>query len=122
MDDDDPVEAIVELIRHLQVQRSRVTQFISRFHLNDSVLLLRTNIDQAMWDAAEVHARTSTLFAFSRGYPAHSPIITSTRIHEALLIAGCFSNDDEIDVIVDKWQREFSAREAWKNSARNRRT
>jgi hypothetical protein len=110
--DDDPAEAIVQLIRNLQIQRSRLSQFISRFQLNDGVHpLLRMNIDQAMWDAAEVHARTSTLFPFSRGYPAGSFSVTRNRVREALSLAGCFHNYDEIDVLADKWQRETWARE-----------
>jgi hypothetical protein len=109
--DDEPAQAIMDLIGHLQIQRSRVIDFISRFQLNDGVhLLLRPNIDQAMWDAAEVHARTSTLFPFSRGSPAGSFTVTRDRICEALRLAGCFDDDHEIDVLADRWQRETRLR------------
>jgi hypothetical protein len=105
--DDEAAQAIVELIRHLQLQTSRLTDYISRFQLNDGVqLLIRANIDQAMWDAAEVHARTSTLFPFSRGYPTGSFTVTRNRICEALRLARCFDDDHEIDELADKWQRE----------------
>jgi hypothetical protein len=93
--DDDPAKAIVQLIRHLQIQRSRLSEYISRFQLNDGVhLLLRANIDHAMWDTAEVHARTSTLFPFSRGQPAGYFSVTRNRVREALSLAGCFQNYD----------------------------
>jgi len=108
--DDEPAQAIVDLIGHLQVQSSRVTGFISRFRLNDGVhLLIRSNIDQAMWDAAEVYARASTL-PFSRGYPASSFTVTRARIREALWLAQCFDDDHEIDVLAKKWERENLAR------------
>jgi hypothetical protein len=60
-----------------------------------------------MWDAAEVHARTSTLFPFSRGYPAdYSFTVTCNRIREALRFAGCFDDEHEIDLLADRWHRE----------------
>jgi hypothetical protein len=109
---DEPAQAITSLICHLQIQRSRLMEYISRARLNNGVdHSLLDNIEHAMWDAAEVHARTSTLFPFSRGYPAGSFAVTRERVYEALSLAGCFENDDDISTLTDKWQRETLARE-----------
>jgi len=51
-----------------------------------------------MWDAAESHARTSTLFPFARGYPEGSFTVTHTRIFEALSLAGCFDASSAVRV------------------------
>jgi hypothetical protein len=123
--DDDPAEAIIQLIRHLQIQRSHLTDYISRFQLNDGVNPLitnidRTHIDQAMFDAAEIHARTSTLFPFSRGHPADSFSVTRNRVREALWLARRFRNDDEIDVLADKMAaRVFGTRRTGKAASLN---
>jgi hypothetical protein len=37
--------------------------------------------------------------------------LTRDRIREALSLAGCFDDFDEIDVLAGKWQRETSASE-----------
>jgi hypothetical protein len=112
--DDEPAQAIVELIGHIQIQRSRLEEYISRAHLNDPThLVLLSNIEHAMCDAAEIHARTSTLFPFSRGYPTGSLAVTHERVYEALSLSGCFNDYDDISALADKWQRETSAREAF---------
>jgi hypothetical protein len=74
---------------------------------------LLSNIEHAMCDAAEIHARTSTLFPFSRGYPTGSLAVTHERVYEALSLSGCFNDYDDISALADKWQRETSAREAF---------
>ena len=120
--DDDPAEAIVELIRHLQIQRSRIERYTLKFQIKDGDhLLLQSNIDQAMRDAPEIHARTSTLFPFSRGHPASSFSVTRNRICEAPFLAGCFYNDDEIDVLAGKWQEEVLVHEEIESSDKIRR-
>jgi hypothetical protein len=68
--DDDPAAVIVELISHLQIQRTRFTAYMSRLedHPHDSGnALQRGHIDHGIWDAAEVYARASSLFPFARG-------------------------------------------------------
>jgi hypothetical protein len=112
--DDEPAEAIVALIGHIQIQRSRLGEYISWARLNDPThLVLLSNIEHAMYDAAEIHARTSTLFPFSRGYPTGSLAVTRERVYEALSLSGCFNDYDDISALADKWQRETSAREAF---------
>jgi hypothetical protein len=66
-----------------------------------------------MYDAAEIHARTSTLFPFSRGYPTGSLAVTYERVYEALSLSGCFNDYGDISALADKWQRETWAREAF---------
>lgn len=62
--DDEPAEAIIQLIGHLQIQRSRLEEYISRARLYDPTHLVSlSNIEHAMY-AAEIHARTSTSFRF----------------------------------------------------------
>jgi hypothetical protein len=112
--EDDPAEAIIQLIGHLQLQRSRLEEYISRARLNDPThLVVLSNIEHAMYDAAEIHARTSTLFPFSRGYPSGSFAITRERVYEALSLSGCFDDYDDISALADKWQSEARAREAF---------
>ena len=64
-----------------------------------------------MHDAAEIYARAMPLFQFSRGQSVSDFKIRRDLIHNALSSASCFGNYDEIDVLADKWQHEFSARE-----------
>jgi hypothetical protein len=112
--DDEPAQAIVALIGHIQIQRSRLEEYISRARLNDPThLVTLSNIEHAMYDAAEIHARTSTLFPFSRGYPAGSLAVTRERVYEALSLSGCFDDYGDISALSDQWQRETSAREAF---------
>ena len=112
--DDEPAQAIIQLIGHLQIQRSRLQEYISRARLNDPThLVLLSNIEHAMYDAAEIHARTSTLFPFSRGYPTGSLAVTRERVYEALSLSGCFDDYGDISALSDQWQRETSAREAF---------
>jgi hypothetical protein len=66
-----------------------------------------------MFDAAEIHARTSTLFPFSRGYPTGSLAVTRERVYEALSLSGCFNDYDDISALADDWQKEALAREAF---------
>jgi hypothetical protein len=80
--DDEPAQAIVALIGHIQIQRSRLEGYISRARLNDPTHLVAfSNIEHAMYDAAEIHARTSTLFPFSRGYPPQAPWPSHTNVY-----------------------------------------
>jgi hypothetical protein len=110
--DDESAQAITILISHLQIQRSRVMEYISRAHINDEMRVLKwSNIEQDMWDSAEVHARTSTLFPFARGRPSCSYTVTRSRVWEALSFAGCFDDETYIDLLADKWQRETLAYE-----------
>jgi hypothetical protein len=112
--DDAPAQAITLLIQRLQIQRSRLRGYISRARGTDkSALVLLTNIESAMYDVAEVHARTSTIFPFARGYPTDSSyfIVTRNRVYEAFSLAGCFHDYDDISTLADKWQREARARE-----------
>jgi hypothetical protein len=111
--DDEPAQrAIISLIRHLQIQRSRLMDYISVARLNDGGHhALLVEVEHAMYDAAEVHARTSTLFPFSRGYAGGSFTVRRDRIYEALSLAGCFEDYDGISVLADKWQRETSFQE-----------
>lgn len=105
--DDAPAQAMISLIRHLQIQRTRLRDYISRAHGNNpSHLLVLANIEGAMYGAAEVHARASALFSFARGYPANSFGVTYKRIYEGLSLAGCFDDYDDISKLADKWQRE----------------
>jgi hypothetical protein len=106
--DDAPATAAAELIRHLQIQRARLTDYMSRLRLNDRThLIMWANIDQGMRDAAEIHARVSTLFPFARGQPAASFSVTRNRVREALWLAGCFRDDGDIDALANKWKQEF---------------
>jgi hypothetical protein len=111
---DEPAQAIMQLIGHIQIQRSRLEEYISRASLNDPThLVFLSHIEHAMYDAAEIHARTSTLFPFSRGYPTGSLAVTRERVYEALSLSGCFNDYGDISALADKWQRETSAREAF---------
>jgi hypothetical protein len=90
--DDAPATAAVELIRHLQIQRTRLTDYMSRLRLNDGTpLILWANIDQGMRDAAEIHARVSTLFPFARGQPATSVQCNAQSRSGGSLVSGLFS-------------------------------
>jgi hypothetical protein len=109
---DEPAKAITLLIQHLQIQRLRFREYISRARGHDKTrLLLLANIEHAMYDVAEVHARTSTLFPFARGYPTPSFTATRNRVYEAFSLAGCFDDYDDISLLADKWQRATDARE-----------
>jgi hypothetical protein len=106
--DDAPAKAATELIRHLQIQRTRLAEDISRMRLNDGVhLILLANIDQAIRDAAEVYARAMPLFVFSRGQPVDDFQVKRNQIRDALASASSFLDYDEIDALTDKWQKEF---------------
>jgi hypothetical protein len=107
--DDAPAKAAAELIRHLQIQRTRLAENISRLRLNDGVhLLLWANIDQAMRDAAEVYARSMPLFVFSRGQTVDDFQVKRSQIRDALASASSFLDYDEIDALADKWEKEFA--------------
>ena len=113
--DNEPAQSIIQLIGHTQIQRSRLEEYISRERLNDAThLVVLSNIEHAMYDAAEIHARTSTLFPFSRGYTAGSLAVTRERIYEALSLSGCFNDYSEISALADKWKRETLARETFR--------
>lgn len=105
--DDAPAQAMISLIRHLQIQRARLRDHISRAHSNDpGHLLLLANIEGDMNNAAEIYARANTLFPFARGYPTTTFAVTRERICEALSLAGCFEDYRDISALADKWQRE----------------
>jgi hypothetical protein len=106
--DDAPATAAIDLIRHLQIQRTRLADYMSQLRLNNRPrLILWAHIDQGMRDAAEIYARVSTLFPFARGQPSGSFSVTRNRVREVFWIAGCFRNEDEIDALADKWKQEF---------------
>lgn len=108
--DGSPAQAMIALIRHLQIQRTRLRDYISRARGdNPSRILLLANIESGMYNAAEIYARASTLFPFARGYPTTAFTVTSKRVHEALSLAGCFDDYDYISVLTAKWQREAQA-------------
>jgi hypothetical protein len=110
--DDDPATAASELIRHLQIQQTRLRDNISRLRLNDGIHLITwSNIDQAMRDAAEIYARAMPLFVFARGQSVSDFRVKRRQVYDALSSAGCFLNYDEIDLLADKWQQEASFRE-----------
>lgn len=69
--DDAPAEAMSRLIRHLQVQKSRLRDYGSRLNLARPPEIVNIDlglVDHAIGDAAELSARVSTIFPFSRGY------------------------------------------------------
>jgi hypothetical protein len=112
--DDKPAEAVIQLIGHLQIQRSRLEEYISRARINDPThFVVLSNIEHAMYDAAEIHARTSTLFPFSRGYPTGSLAVTRKSVYEAFSLSGSFNDYDDISALADNWQKEALAREAF---------
>ena len=115
--DNAPAEAASTLIRRLQVQKSRLTEYSSRIRLNRSLTL--GTIDLAIGDAAEVFARTGGLLTFSRGYPVHTFDVGRDKIYQALSDAGCFDFDSShvIGELADKWERESLARAAWDKKA-----
>lgn len=109
--DDGPAEAMAELVRHFQVQNSRILDNISRIRLNDGVhLVLWANIEQDIQDAAELYARASVLFPFSKGSASQASDLGRQLIHNALMVAGCFNNLGEIDALSDRWERAFPHR------------
>ena len=109
--DDGPAEAMAELVRHFQVQNSRILDNISRIRLNDGVhLVLWANIEQDIQDAAELYARASVLLPFSKGSTSQVSDIGRQLIHNALMVAGCFNNLSEIDALSDRWARAFPHR------------
>jgi hypothetical protein len=121
--DDDPAAAIVELISHLQIQRTRFTVYISRLedtHDGDDVIK-RGHIDHGIWDAAEVYARASSLFPFARGEMTTSFTLRPDVIRYALASAG-IDNEDEREAFADKWAQEFSARKAAETERRKAKT
>jgi hypothetical protein len=110
--DDDAAIAASELIRHLQIQQSRLRDNISRLRLNDGIhVILWSNIDQAMRDAAEIYARAMPLFVFARGQSVCDFGVKRQQVYDALSSAGCFLNYDEINLLADKWQQEFRLKE-----------
>lgn len=105
--DDAPACAMISLIRHLQIQRARLEDYISRASGNDpGRLLLLSNIESAICDAAEVHGRASALFPFARGGQASA--FTHKDICRALSLSGCFNDDKDISDLVNKWQQRRS--------------
>jgi hypothetical protein len=104
-----PAEAASTLIRRLQVQQSRLTEYASRLRLLNHPLPLGT-IDLAIGDTAEVFARVGKLFSFSRDYPVHAFDVGRDDVYRALSDAGCFDSDQVIGALADKWKRECLAR------------
>ena len=110
--DDAAVTACTELIRHLQIQRARLSEHAGRLKKDDGVhMILWANIEQAMWDAAEIYARAMPLFVFARGHEVSDFTVKRSQVYEALSFAGCFRNVGEIECLASKWEREFSARQ-----------
>jgi len=114
--DDDPAAAAVELVSHLQIQRTRFADYISRVGKpNDGIhAIKRAHIDHGIWDASEVYARASSLFPFARGIITNSFDVRRDVVRYALASAG-IHNDDELDAFTDKWEREFLLRKAAEN-------
>jgi hypothetical protein len=109
--DDGPARAMTDLVRHFQVQNFRLSEDISRIRLNDGVhLLLWANIEQNIQDAAELYARASALFPFSRSNVHQTFDLGPPLIYNALFAAGCFRNLGEIDALADRWQGGFQHR------------
>ncbi|HEX3954628.1 MAG TPA: hypothetical protein VHW90_13700 [Stellaceae bacterium] len=105
--DEVPAGGVVELIRHLQIQRARLAQGISKLKNNDTARpILRGLVDQAIRDAAEVGARAMSLFPYSRGEPLESIEVNRQQVHDVLMFSGCFSDLHEIDLLADTWQEE----------------
>jgi hypothetical protein len=122
--DNDPAAAIVELISHLQIQRTRFTAYMSRLedHPRDGGnALKRGHIDHGIWDAAEVYARASSLFPFARGEMTFSFALRPDVIRYALASAG-IDNEDEREAFADKWAQEFLARKAAETERRKVKT
>jgi hypothetical protein len=111
--DDGPAAVIVELISHLQIQRTRFTVYMSRFEdpHDGHDTIERSHIDHGIWDAAEVYARASSLFPYARGEMTSSFEIRADVIRYALESAG-IDNEDEREALFNKWAYEFSARQA----------
>jgi hypothetical protein len=108
--EDEPYELLAALLRHLQVQKSRLEDNINWLRANDGVhLLLKYNISQAIRDAAEIHARIGVLYPFAREGALHSHAVESMDIRTALLIARCF-DDAEIDAFTAEWRQESQFR------------
>jgi hypothetical protein len=104
--DDSPAEMMTKLIRHFQVQNSRLTEDMSRFRLNDGVrLLVWANIQLAIGDAAELYARAGALYPFARGDALKVLDISRANIYNALFVAGCCDTLEEIDALANEWQR-----------------
>jgi hypothetical protein len=109
--DQAPAEAASTLIRRLQVQQSRLTEYASRLRLLNHALPLST-IDLAIGDTAEVFARVGRLFLFSRDCPVQAFDVGRDDVYGALSDAGCFDNDQVIiGELADTWKRECLARE-----------
>jgi hypothetical protein len=91
--DDAPAIAASELIRHLQIQQTRLRDDISRLRLDDGIhLIMWGHIDQAMRDAAEIYARVMPLFVFARGRSISDFGVKRRQVYDALSSAGCFLN------------------------------
>jgi hypothetical protein len=101
------------LIHRLQVQMSRLNEYASRVRLNHSLPV--GTIDLAIGDAAEVFARVSGVFPFSRGYPVQTFDVGRDNIYKALSDAGYFDFDSSplIGELADKWEIETLALAAW---------
>jgi hypothetical protein len=118
--DDDPAATAVELISHLQIQRTRIVDYMSRFQLNDSINAITSgHICQGIGDAAEVYARASSLFPFSRPHIPNSFEVKRDLVRYAIASAHCITNDDELDALTDIWLQEYSLRKELKRQRHN---
>ncbi len=106
-----PVEAASTLIRRLQVQQSRLTEYASRLRLLDHPPLPLSTIDLAIGDTAELFARVGRLFLFSRDCPVQAFDVCRDDVYRALSDAACFDGDQVIiGALADTWKRESLAR------------
>jgi hypothetical protein len=114
--DDDPAETIVELISRLQIQRTRLVDYISRLQATAGIRGITSgHIDQGIRDAAEIYARASSLFPFARGITGCFDVKRDVFQH-VLTSAGV--NPNELDAFTDKWQQELALRNQLENAAR----
>jgi hypothetical protein len=109
--DDRPAEAMRDMVRHFQVQNTRLIEDLSRLRLNDGVhLLLWQHIVERIQDSAELCARAAILFPFSRGSQPQDFDIDRSHIYSALVVTRSMLDLGKIEALADGWQREFHHR------------
>jgi len=107
------VGALTDLVRHYQIQNTRLSEDLARLQISDGVrLTLWANIERAMIDAAELYARAGALLPFARGKPALHFALDRSEVYSAFLFAGCFINSHEMDRLADDWSRRRDAETA----------
>lgn len=102
-------DVLSALLETIQVQRSRISS-VSNERRQAGQTVLAINLETFIVDAAEVYARASALFLFSRRLAEiPSAVITSSDVEKALHILRIYDDDGPI---ADRVKRQFPPSES----------